>query len=139
MIGTAVILSVALGSIAALHVYWGLGGLWPERTPAALAAAVFGDGRKRMPPPWQCFAVAALLVAVAAWAWLILWLPEVGWVAAGGLVIVATFVVRAMAAYSPRWRAAFPAEPFATRDRLYYGPLCLLLAVGYATLLEKVL
>ena len=27
--------------------------------------AVIGDGRRRMPPPWQCFAVAVVLLAVA--------------------------------------------------------------------------
>jgi hypothetical protein len=40
-----------------------------------------------------------------------------------------------MAGYSPRWREHFRDEPFATRDRRYYSPYCLLMGVGYLALL----
>ena len=57
----AFLLFVGVGAIAVVHALWGLGSTWPEANQEALARGVVGDGRKRMPPPWQCFAVAALL------------------------------------------------------------------------------
>ena len=35
----------------------------------------------------------------------------------------------------PAWRRRLPEEPFATYDQRYYGPLCLALAAGFATLI----
>ena len=75
MIAMAGGLSAMLLVIAGLHAYWGLGGLWPEKSEAELARAVVGDGRTRMPAPWSCFTVAALLVIVAVWPWLLLSRP----------------------------------------------------------------
>ncbi len=49
--------------------------------------------------------------------------------------VAGLFVVRGMAGYSPRWREHFRDEPFATRDRRYYSPYCLLMGVGYLALL----
>jgi hypothetical protein len=137
MILLAMVLSLALLVVAVLHAWWGMGGIWPAANEADLARGVIGDGRTRMPPPWQCFAVAIVLAGLAAWPWLILAWPEHDLVVAGSFVIAGVFFVRAMAAYSPRWRSHFPAEPFATRDRRFYGPLCLTLAVGFLALLEQ--
>ena len=95
-------------AIAGLHAYWSLGGLWPEKSEAELARAVVGDGRSRMPPPWQCFAVAAVLMIVAAWPWAIVVQPDDHLVVVGSIVIAAVFFVRGLAGYSPRWRMRFP-------------------------------
>jgi hypothetical protein len=48
------------------------------------------------------------------------------------MVIAGTFVARGIAGYTPRWREYFYDQPFTTRDRRYYSPLCLLLGMGYA-------
>src|SRR5205807_5752272 len=60
------ILPVALCLVAALiaatHAWWALGRIWPAASEAALARAVIGDGRIRMPPPLQCAAVAGVLL-----------------------------------------------------------------------------
>jgi len=48
------------------------------------------------------------------------------------MVIAGTFVARGIAGYTPRWRAYFHDQPFTTRDRRYYSPLCLLIGLGYA-------
>jgi hypothetical protein len=136
MLAVALPLSLALALIAAFHAYWGLGGLWPAKTAADLARGVVGDGRTRMPSPTACFAVAAALVVVALWPWLMLAWPENEIVLVGGIVIAAVFFVRGSAGYSPRWRARFAAEPFATRDMYFYSPLCYALAGGFATLLR---
>ena len=137
MIWIAVGLSAAFVAIAALHVYWGLGGTWPERNAADLARAVVGDGRTRMPPPWTCFGVALLLLIVAVWPWAMLARPHSQPLLVVGIVAGAIFFVRGSAGYSPRWRARFSTEPFATRDMQFYSPLCLLLAVGIVALLAR--
>jgi hypothetical protein len=132
-----ILLSLVLAAISALHAYWGLGGLWPERTESDLAHAVIGDGRSRMPHPVACFLVAALLAAVAAWPWLILMRPKNEIVLPGGAAIAAVFFLRGLAGYSLRWRARHGAEPFATRDMTFYSPLCLALAVAFVALMIK--
>jgi hypothetical protein len=130
-------LTAGFGAIAALHIYWGLGGIWPARTAAGLARAVIGDGRTRMPPPWSCFGVAILLLIVAAWPWAMLADPHSQPVIVIGIVIAAIFFVRGSAGYSPRWRARFRAEPFATWDVQLYSPLCMILAAGLMALLAR--
>jgi Protein of unknown function (DUF3995) len=137
MIWLAAGLSTAFVAIAALHAYWGLGGTWPERNAADLARAVVGDGRTRMPPPWACFAVALLLLIVAAWPWAMLAHPDSQPVVIVGIVATAIFFVRGSAGYSPRWRQRFSTEPFATRDMRLYSPLCMALAIGLMALLSR--
>jgi Protein of unknown function (DUF3995) len=137
MIGLAAGLSTVLVLIAALHAYWGLGGTWPERNAADLARAVVGDGRTRMPPPWSCFTVAALLLVVAAWPWAMVAAPDNPAAMVVGIVLAAIFFVRGSAGYSPRWRQRFSTEPFATRDMRFYSPLCMALATGMMALLAR--
>lgn len=140
MMFLAVALTLILLLIAALHALWGLGSSWPADTQAALARTVVGSpGIARMPPPPACFAVAILLVAIACWP---LWrvgmigspLPH-GLSNAAGVGVAAVLALRGIASYLPAWRQLVPELPFATYDRLYYGPLCLLLAAGFAVLL----
>jgi len=133
----AALLSLALMAIAAVHAYWGLGGVWPEKSAADLARAVVGDGRPRMPEPRTCFVVAALLAGVGAWPWLILARPDSHFVVAGGIAIAAVFLLRGLAGYNPRWRRRHSVEPFATRDRRLYSPLCMVLAAGMLVLMAQ--
>ncbi|MBV8394501.1 MAG: DUF3995 domain-containing protein [Alphaproteobacteria bacterium] len=130
----ALLLFVAVGAIAFIHFRWGRGSTWPEADEEQLARAVVGDGRRRMPSPLACYIVAALLALVALW-------PLYALDHAGELLtlqitfgIAGIFVARGLAGYSRRWREHFTAEPFATRDRRYYSPLCLLLGAAYAAL-----
>jgi hypothetical protein len=130
-------LSLVAALIAAFHGWWALGRTWPVASEAALARAVIGDGRVRMPPPWQCAAVAAALVFVAAWPWIIMAWPQSPLVLIGSIVIGAIFFIRGSAGYSPRWRGRFSTEPFRTRDFYLYSPLCLALGVGFIALLTR--
>ena len=132
-----VALSLAAMLIAAAHAWWAFGGIWPAASEAALARAVIGDGRVRMPPPWQCAAVAGALVIVAAWPWVIVAWPDSPVVLIGSIVIGAVFFIRGSAGYSPRWRGRFTAEPFRTQDFYLYSPLCLALGVGFIALLTR--
>ncbi|MFO1084799.1 MAG: DUF3995 domain-containing protein [Reyranellaceae bacterium] len=131
----ASLLFVAVGAVAAVHVLWGLGSTWPESSAEALARGVVGDGRRRMPPAWQCFAVALALALVALWPFYMLGRGGDPLVLAGSFAIGGLFVVRGLAAHSPRWRSRFHDEPFATRDRRYYSPFCLMTGIGYLALL----
>jgi hypothetical protein len=130
-------LSLVAALIAAAHAWWAFGRIWPAASEAALARAVIGDGRVRMPPPWQCAAVAGALVVVAAWPWVIVARPDSQLVLIGSVVIGAVFFIRGSAGYSPRWRGHFTVEPFRTRDFYLYSPLCLALGVGFIALLTR--
>lgn len=131
----AILLFLGIGAAAVVHALWGLGSTWPEANEEALARSVVGDGRRRMPPAWQCFAVAFLLALVALWPFLMLGRGEVPVVLAGSFAVGGLFITRGFAGYSPRWRGRYGDEPFATRDRRYYSPYCLLMGVGYLALL----
>jgi hypothetical protein len=133
-----VLLSLVVAAIAVLHAYWGFGGLWPETTESDLAHAVIGDGRARMPGTLACVLVAAILAAVAAWPWLLLSHPKNQIALLGGAAIAAVFFLRGCAGYSLRWRARHGAEPFATRDMMFYSPLCVALAAAFVALLVLV-
>jgi len=130
-------LSLVAALIAAAHAWWAFGRIWPAASEAALARAVIGDGRVRMPPPWQCAAAAGALVVVAAWPWVIVARPDSQLVLIGSVVIGAVFFIRGSAGYSPRWRGHFTAEPFRTRDFYLYSPFCLALGVGFIALLTR--
>jgi len=130
----ALLLTIGVGAVAVIHAMWGLGSHWPEADERALAVAVVGDGRRRMPPPWQCFAVALALAAMALWPWYALGRIADSVVLAGTYAIAGIFVARGIAGYSVRWRSHFKEEPFATRNRKYYSPYCLLIGIGYIAL-----
>jgi hypothetical protein len=131
----AILLFLGVGAAAAVHALWGLGSTWPEASAEALARSVVGDGRRRMPPTWQCFAVAVVLALLAIWPFVIIGRGDIPVVLALSFAIAGLFIVRGLAGYSPRWRSRFGDEPFATRDRRYYSPFCLLMGVGYLAML----
>jgi hypothetical protein len=130
-------LTVIVALLAAAHAWWAVGGIWPAASEPDLARAVIGDGRIRMPPPWQCAAVAIALLFVAAWPWAILAWPASPLVLIVSIVIGAIFFIRGSAGYSPRWRGKFSTEPFRTRDFYVYSPLCLALGVAFIKLLTR--
>lgn len=132
----AVVLLLGVGAIAVLHGLWGLGSLWPETSEEKLARSVVGDGRRHMPPPWLCFAVAAVLAVVALWPLYVVTLASDVVARQGSFVIAGIFMARGIAGYSRRWREHFTDEPFATRNRRYYSPLCLLLGAAYIALVS---
>ena len=132
-----IVLSLVVALLAAAHAWWAAGRIWPSSSEFALAHAVIGDGRVRMPAPWQCAVVAWLLAAVAAWPWIVLRWPDSEFVLIGSIVIGAIFFLRGTAGYSPRWRGRFKDQPFRTLDFYLYSPLCLALGVGFIKLLTR--
>jgi hypothetical protein len=126
----------ALMALAGLHVYWGLGGLWPGRTEADLVARVVGLPRGAIPGFWPCLAVAlalssaAYIVAVRQGAPR-LGLPEVLWTL-GYWSVGTVFLLRGVAAYAPRVFSYAIGTPFYDLNRYYYAPLCLAMAAAMA-------
>ena len=130
----ALLLTIGVGAVAVIHVVWGFGSHWPEASEEALARSVVGDGRRRMAHSWQCCLVALVLAVMALWPWYVLGRIAEPAVLAGTYMIAGIFVARGIAGFSHRWKAHFTVEPFATRNRRYYSPYCLLLGVGYIAL-----
>jgi hypothetical protein len=134
-----VLLAVVLAALAGVHVYWGLGGVWPGHDRVTLARTVAGfGGIEQPPPPVACFVVAAALVIAAVWPLLLTGrlvaeLPST-LLTLGGLALTLVFLGRGLAAYLPAWRRLTPELPFAQLDQRLYGPLCLTLGAGFALL-----
>ena len=140
----AIAMSAILGAIAALHLYWAAGGLWPGRSPRELIDAVIGNPRRtEMPPAWL---TAFVGIALAGTAMLPLIIAPVFWLAipefkyallvlwaamAAGFFVALVFIARGLVGYLPFWRRIHSAEPFATLDLLLYSPLCLALGLAF--------
>jgi hypothetical protein len=120
-----VIILVALGAV---HAAWGFGSHWPGRNEADLVSRVIGRTRTgKMPPPVSCAGVAvALFVAAVLAAQVTAQSPRLligAYYACAGI-----FLLRGLVGlFSPVWRYA-AGTPFHRLNRLYYSPLCLLIA-----------
>jgi hypothetical protein len=134
---------IVLTAIAVLHVAWGAGTRWPGETEAELVTTVIGHRRDTMPSPSQCYLAALAIFIPGAIALMLAGLvqtPLPPWlVLLAGAAAVLVFAGRGIAGYVPAWRARHPREPFASLDRHYYSPLCLMLAAGLAVLLANVM
>lgn len=124
-----------LAATTALHVYWGLGGLWPASSEPELVRMVVGLETDRMPARGATLAVAALIFASGTFG---LMRGVLGWdslvfVRLPLAIVAAVFLLRGAATYVPGLQP-FAAEPFARLNALYFSPLILLLGVCFAYL-----
>lgn len=130
----AYVLSTLLLIPAALHLLWAMGYWTPIRDEAQLARSVVGaPGITRMPGAVACALVAVVLFFAALLPHLV-WFPYRNLLQSG---FAAVFLLRGSAAFLPAWRRLVPEQPFATLDRRFYGPLCLLLGTGFLILTVK--
>lgn len=127
---------VLMTAIAALHAAWGFGLYWPARDERGLVGLVLGrTGQTHMPRLGQCLLAATAIFMAGLFAlalssgWKLSGMPVL--VTAAGALATLIFAGRGIAAYVPAWRRRFAQEPFASMDRTWYGPFCLMLAVGY--------
>jgi hypothetical protein len=127
----ALLLFVAVFPLSLAHFYWSRGSHWPMASEEALARAVIGDGRRRMPGRIPCLAVSMLLCAVSLFPLCALDPASRLPVRHISVIIAGVFVARGIAGYTPTWRGHFRDEPFATFDKRYYSPLCILLGLAY--------
>ena len=128
-------LIAVLVAIGLLHLAWAFGLRWPARDEASLVALVVGRTRGgRMPSLAKGVLVAGAILSGAALVALV-GAPDLP----PGLAILViaaywlfglVFVLRGLAGYVPAvWRYA-EGTPFHRLNRLYYSPLCLLIAAG---------
>jgi hypothetical protein len=135
----AFVLSAVLLLITTLHVYWGIGGVWPGRDPASCARAVVGfRGVNEMPSPTASFAVAVCLLLVTLWPLALAGVFHTPFEAAGlaavALLIGLVFLARGILGFTPFWRRIAPEEPFARLDVSFYSPLCLVIGAAFVSL-----
>ena len=128
-----------LTAVAGLHVAWGTGVRWPCKTDIELVSTVVGHKSDKMPTPNQCYLAALAIYIPGTIALMLASLIDASVTAStlplAGAAAILVFAGRGIAGYVPAWRERHPREPFATYDRLYYSPLCLLLAAGFLVLL----
>lgn len=101
-------------ALGAVHVYWGLGGLWPGRDSRSLADFVIG--REPMPGPRACIVVAAVLV--------------LGPLLAPGPMALGLLLRGAGGYVDHLLRPEIVGSRYEKLNRILYSPLCLLLALG---------
>lgn len=128
-----------LTAVAGLHVLWGTGVRWPGKTDAELVSKAVGSKSGKMPTPNQCYLAALAIYIPGPIALTLAGLIDASVTAStiplAGSAAALVFLGRGIAGYVPAWRERFPREPFATLDRRYYSPLCLLIAAGFLILL----
>ena len=135
----ALLLTVVIAAIAAVHAYWAAGGLWPCNTEHELVNTVVGIPRlTHMPPPLLTTFAAVVFAGLAAWPLVLAPIftrvvtPALTTVVT--LVVAAVFLGRGVTGYIPAWQRRHSALPFATYDRLFYSPLCFVLGAGFVAL-----
>jgi hypothetical protein len=131
----ASIVFVILLTVALAHLLWAMGSRWPIRDPELLARTVIGRPGVTRVPRLASLVVAVLVLSAGVVA-LSLADHDAGdwWLTAAGVVLAAVFIGRGLLGYTPRWRAAFSLEPFATNDRRVYSPACLIVGAGFLIL-----
>ena len=131
----ALLLFIVLVLIAAIHAYWAFGGLWPAATEKELVNTVIGAPNMTSMPSMGSTLVVAFLMLLTAFAALAaggiisaapLWLLRVITAGAG-----AVFFLRGVGGHFFEKVAWVPVEPFATLNRTFYSPLCLVIAAGF--------
>ncbi|MEQ1649730.1 MAG: DUF3995 domain-containing protein [Hyphomicrobiaceae bacterium] len=142
MTALGLVLAAVVLVIALIHAYWAMGGVWPASSPQSLARAVVGErGITKMPLPAASFAVAAILAGISYLAVILAGVapspvsPSLTRMVASAVAFV--FLARGIASYTSVMCRFFPEEPFATLDRRYYAPLCLMLGIAFVVLLLK--
>ena len=122
--------AASLFSLAGLHVAWGRGSSFPCSRRDDLSEAVVG--RRDVPSPGACFAVAGALTVAAL---LVADVPVVprGVQRAGVTGVAAVLAGRAALGFAGRTDLASPgsvSSRFRRLDRRIYSPLCVALAAG---------
>jgi hypothetical protein len=131
----AITIFLVLTAIALLHAGWAFGVLWPATDVQSLINTVIGKpGMHVMPGTWlTMFVAVAIAVAgiCALWGARLVELPLPAWMSTASVVVLALiFGLRGVASYLPGPLSS-AVEPFATLDRRFYAPLCLIISAGF--------
>lgn len=122
--------------VALVHMGWAFGMKWPAKDERTLIKTVIGHPDiKKMPSRYLtlnvalAIAFAGLLALIGAQ---VIATPFPFWATDSALVILALiFTARGVSSYVTDGPLGQRVEPFATLDRRYYAPLCLLLSACY--------
>jgi hypothetical protein len=133
------LLIVVLMTLAALHAYWGLGGVWPASDRISLAQTIIGTRRGHIPGLGPSLFVTGCLLAVAVFvAWRAGWFPALGlpvWLWGTGFFGATTvFAGRGIAGFIPAVFRYAEGSPFYRLNLIFYSPLCLAIAAGMIAL-----
>lgn len=136
----AVFLALVLFVVSAFHLIWAAGFAWPCADRHTLMRTVVGNPDLRDFPSAGLTLAAALAIAAAGvfalFAGGIFSVPQPRWLLTGGLaVLTMIFLARGLSSYTLMRVWSRPCEPFATLDRRYFAPLCILLGAGFGWLL----
>lgn len=134
-----VALIAVLLAIAALHLYWGFGGLWPGHDSNSLREMVVGTAQGPMPPRmgplagvWSAAIVAALLASAAAIVVArhsaLMSGPLRWFIVAGYVVLIVVFTARGLAPYVSSAFEYARGRAFFNLNLKLYAPLCLAIA-----------
>ncbi len=137
VIGSLIFL--VLLTTAIIHVAWAFGVVWPAKDEQGLIRTVIGHPDvKRMPSRNLTLLVAGGIASAGLcglWGADMLMLPLPGWVKTVVLFgLMGIFTVRGLLSYISCGPLKNRMEPFATLDRRYFAPLCLLLGAGFLIL-----
>lgn len=138
-----VFIALVLFVVSAVHVIWAVGYSWPCPDQQTLVRTVVGhpDTGADMPPFPSAGLTALVALAIAVAGLFALWaggafsLPLPHWLLIGGLaVLTLVFFARGVSSYTIMRVWSRPCEPFATLDRRYYAPLCIILGCSFGWL-----
>ncbi len=127
---TASINATLLSLIGLIHIYWGVGGLWPASSERQFIEMFFGDNEP-MPPVWTGIILAVLLI-FGAWVFVMqAWnrpLPGPKWFWKAGLwALNGIFVIRGLGGYFQPFAGTL--EPYNILNKTVYSPLCMVIAL----------
>ena len=136
----AICVATALFAVSLLHFLWATGSTWPCADEQSLIRTVVGHPDVKQFPSHLLTAVVAVAIGfagvIALWAGGVVRLPLPGMIQTAGLLLLTgIFLLRGLSSYTPRRIWAAPVEPFATLDRRYFAPLCIVIGCGFLWLL----
>lgn len=128
--------SLLLFSLSLIHIYWGLGGLWPGKNKQELIDLVFGKGNQ-FPSAFSCFFVAVFLILFSILP--IVWIYRVPFLIHPQMTngiryimyfVAIVFTLRGVIGYLPfvtkHWKPIF-----VYYTKRIYNPLCLFLGLVF--------
>jgi uncharacterized SAM-binding protein YcdF (DUF218 family) len=127
MITLSIITSVIFLVLAAIHLYWAIGGLWPGKNTQELTNKVLGKGNK-FPSPVECLVVSfglSLFSLICLTKFNIIDLPFTSSFKDALLLLIgAVFALRAIIFFLPKLKL-YGTSDFKRLNMLVYAPLCL--------------
>lgn len=129
----AALIAGVLFLLAAVHLYWGLGGRWPGHDETSMVEHVVGRTRGMKAPGLVASAAVALALAIGGGLVLASAFPPTPlepWLQAARWVLFLVFAGRGLATYVPPVFRYAEGTPFWRLNRRAYGPLCLAIALG---------